>query len=252
MGDCGSKVRDCYSQCEDCACESILVDDFDMLCQVCGSAGQKEDLQPEVPWDLYIIVLILAVAVIGLWEGGKSCLRPRGAAVRALRAKAEVPTTTGKLTRNELKELQRMLALDPSDLSDVQKVRLVELQERFNETMPEGTSPVPRYPKEILQTFSSEPSSSSSTTPSVNYNKQPRHKGTRDAETQTNSPAFTRVEPPPSPATTIRTYAGPFYQVPGGDKFHVFPNCWGLRHASRTNTVSVCRCCAENAGNRIY
>ncbi|CAE7038253.1 RE1 [Symbiodinium sp. CCMP2592] len=227
-----------------------------MLCQVCGSLGQKEDLQTEVPWDLYVIILILAVAVIGLWEGGKSCLKSRGPQVRALRAKADTATATrGKLTRNELKELQRMLMVEPSDLSDEQKIRLVELQDKFNETMPEGTSPVPRYPAELFQGFAESSSSSTATssrTPAPSsYNKQPKGKEMKSVETQTDHvPAFTRVEPPPPPM--IRTYAGPFYQVPGGDKFHVFPNCWGLRHASRTNSIEVCRCCAENGGKRIY
>eukprot|EP00439_Symbiodinium_sp_Y106_P015157 s5414_g2.t1 len=115
-----------------------------MMCQICGTKAQKDELQPEVPWDLYVIILILAVAVIGLWEGGKSCVRSRDTTVRALRAQADRTSTSGKLSRNELKELQRMLILEPSDLTAEQKVRLIELQEKFKETMPEGTSPMPR------------------------------------------------------------------------------------------------------------
>ncbi|CAE7214179.1 RE1 [Symbiodinium sp. CCMP2456] len=220
-----------------------------MMCQVCGSAGQKEDLQTELPWDLYVAILVLSIAVIAVWEGGKSCLRPRGTNVKALRVQANASQRSRKMTRNELKELQRMLAIDPNDLTSTQKIRLVELQEKFNDTMPEGSSPMPRFPDEMFQASSST-ASASSTTPPSSYNKQPKLKETKDAETQTSAPAFTRVEP--SPPTAIRTYAGPFYQTPGGDRFHVFPHCWGLRNASRTNTVSVCRCCAENAGNRIY
>ncbi|CAE7225820.1 GIP [Symbiodinium sp. CCMP2456] len=216
-----------------------------MMCQVCGSAGQKDDLKTEVPWDLYVAILVLSVAVIAIWEGGKNCLRPREAKVRAQRAQADFLDTSRKITRNELKELQRMMAIQPTELTTTQKVRLVELQQKFKDSMPEGSSPMPRFPDEMFQ--ASQPSTSSSST---NYNKQPKVKETKDAEIQTDPPAFIRVEPPPP--TAIRTYAGPFYQIPGGDKFHVFPHCWGLRNASRTNTVSVCRCCAENAGNRIY
>ena len=42
------------------------------------------------------------------------------------------------------------------------------------------------------------------------------------------------------------------FQIPRRDKFHVFPHCWGLRPASKTNTVSMCPCCAEKAGGGIY
>ena len=44
-----------------------------MFCQLCGATAQKERIQTEVPWDLYLVVLILAIAVIGIWEGGKHC-----------------------------------------------------------------------------------------------------------------------------------------------------------------------------------
>ena len=43
-----------------------------MLCQNCGAASQKEHLAAEIPWDLYIAVLVLAVAVIGIWEGANN------------------------------------------------------------------------------------------------------------------------------------------------------------------------------------
>ena len=220
-----------------------------MMCQVCGSVGQKEDLKPEVPWDLYVAVLVLSIAVIAIWEGGKSCFRAKETSVRALRMRADQSLSTGKLTRNELKELQKLLTIEPSEMTNLQKIRLIELQEKFKETMPEGSSPMPRYPEDVFQTNSAS-SSSSSAFSAINHNKQPKNKETKNAETQTDEPAFIRC-PPPQP-TAVRTYAGPFYQIPGGDKFHVFPHCWGLRHASRTNTVTMCRCCAENAGNRIY
>ena len=144
------------------------------------------------------------------------------------------------------------VSIGTSNLTVAQKVRLMELQEKFKETMPEGTSPMPRYPTDLFQGFEQDSSSASSSTTPVapNYNKQPKAKGVRSVETQTDAPIFTGVEPPPPPI--IRTYAGPFYQVPGGDKFHVFPRCWGLRNATRTNTIEMCRCCAENGGDRMY
>ena len=36
-----------------------------MMCQVCGAAGVKENIQPEVPWDLYIVIAVMAIAAIG-------------------------------------------------------------------------------------------------------------------------------------------------------------------------------------------
>ena len=32
-----------------------------LLCQVCGTAASKPDIEREIPWDLYGIVLVLAV-----------------------------------------------------------------------------------------------------------------------------------------------------------------------------------------------
>ena len=42
-----------------------------LLCQVCDAQSVKENIQPEVPWDLYIVVVVMAIAVIGLWEAFK-------------------------------------------------------------------------------------------------------------------------------------------------------------------------------------
>eukprot|EP00439_Symbiodinium_sp_Y106_P051854 s4000_g6.t3 len=87
-----------------------------MFCQPCGAIAQKEQIQAEVPSDLYVIVLVLAVVVIFCWEGMKHCWKGKDVRLRALRAR----TSFGKMTRAELKELQRLLALEPNDLTDEQ------------------------------------------------------------------------------------------------------------------------------------
>ena len=222
-----------------------------MLCQLCGSAAQKPEIQAEVPWDLYLAVIVLGVAVIGLWEGAKQCLGNRGAKVKMLRAKTLEPSP-GKITRNELKELQVLMMLQPTDLTTEQKERLFDLKEKFDDTMPEGCSPLPKCsttsaPKPE-QPLGSEASSSSSTPP-VGRNKQPKKKEMKDQSTQADYvPAFTRVEPPRVQREVI---SGPFFQVPGRDHLHIYRECWGLRHASRVEQVTMCRCCLENNGHRI-
>ena len=113
-----------------------------LLCQVCGTRAEKPDIEHEIPWDLYLAVTVLAIAVIGLWEAFKSCARSREVRLRALKAKA-AKASKAKLTKSELKELQRLIAVDPEDLQEPQKLRLVELQEQFQQTMPQGCSPVP-------------------------------------------------------------------------------------------------------------
>ena len=55
---------------------------------------------------------------------------------------------------------------------------------------------------------------------------------TRDQEVQVDLTAFTRVEPPPR--VEYRMVQGPFYQVPGRDILHVYPECWGLRKHLKT------------------
>ena len=134
-----------------------------LLCQVCGTWAQKQDLQTEVPWDLYLVVLILAVAIIGVWEAMKHCFQAPAATVRALRRTQATRASAGKLTRQELKELQMLLSMTPDDLSREQKERMIGLREKFDDTMPEGCSPVPRFT--CYQPLGEEQASSSSTTP---------------------------------------------------------------------------------------
>ena len=224
-----------------------------LLCQVCGTWAQKQDLQTEVPWDLYLAVLILAVAIIGVWEAMKHCFRAPAAQVRALRTKA-TRASSGKLTRQELKELQMLLSMPPDELSREQKERMIDLREKFDDTMPEGCSPMPRFTTSTStpsQPLGDDSVSSSSSTTITGRNKQPRPKETKDQETQADYvPAFERVQHQPPPRREV--IAGPFYQVPGRDHVHVFRECWGLRNAGNVQRVTMCRCCIENGGHRIY
>ena len=218
-----------------------------LLCQVCGSAAQKQSIQAEVPWDLYLAIIVLAVAVIGLWEGAKHCLGSRGAKVKALRASA--PTgPKGKLTRVELKELQMLMTHEPRDLTEEQKERLCDLKEKFDNTMPSGCSPLPTSTLDEAPTPRpwDQPASSYSTSMS-GRNKQPKPKEMKDQSVQADyEPAFTRVPP------RREVVAGPFYQVPNREHLHIYRECWGLRNAGRVQQVTLCRCCVENGGNRIY
>ena len=224
-----------------------------LLCQVCGTVANKPDIEHEIPWDLYGLILVLAVAVIGLWEFLKGCVNRREARLRALRARAE-KAANAKISKAELKELQRLLALNPEELDKGQKVRLVDLREKFARTMPAGSSPVPRFPEPIYpDTVLGEPASSST---SGSRNKQPKpikpsQPETREQGVQADiQPAFQRVLPPPPVQREV--VAGPFYQVPGRDHLHVYRECWGLRNAGHVTRVTLCRCCVENGGNRIY
>ena len=220
-----------------------------LLCQVCGSAAQKQDIRAEIPWDLYLAVIVLGIAIIGLWEGTKHCLCPREARVKTLRAASQAPRT--KLTRQELKELQSLLSCDPKDLSAEKKERLWDLKEKFDETMPPECSPVPRFPTgDDDDAVSIDPVTTSSSS-SASRNKQPKSKTFKDQSTQADyEPAFTRV--PPAPLPTREVISGPFFQVPGRDHLHIYRECWGLRHAGRVERVTMCKCCLENGGNRIY
>ena len=93
-----------------------------MLCQFCGATAQKEQIEAEVPWDLYVVVIVLAVIVILCWK-------QKDVRLRALRARSGY----GKMTRDDLKELQRLLALEPSDLTDAQGLRLLQLRDHFHQ-----------------------------------------------------------------------------------------------------------------------
>ncbi|CAE7564255.1 unnamed protein product [Symbiodinium sp. CCMP2456] len=121
-----------------------------LLCQLCGTAAQKQDLQTEIPWDLYLAVIILGIAIIGLWEGAKHCCGMREARVKTLKT-AALKATTGKITRIELKELQMLLQLDPKDLTPEQKEKLCDLRDRFDAAMPNSTSYVVLSTKSLAE-----------------------------------------------------------------------------------------------------
>ena len=188
----------------------------------------------------------------------KGCVNRREARLRALRAQATRAARTN-ITKAELKELQRLLALQPQALSDDQKLRMAELKEKFERTMPAGSSPMPtasHQPSDHqMPDFPTGPSSSTS-----GRNKQPRTgtsiststelKETKDQSTQADYvPAFNRVDPPPRVQREV--VAGPFFHTQGG-KLHLYRECWGLRNAGNVQQSVLCRCCVENAGQRIY
>ena len=199
----------------------------------------------------YLVVVVLAVAVIGLWEGAKHCLGSRGATVKTLRVAAS-SATRGKLTRIELKELQMLMTYEPRDLTEEQKERLCDLKEKFDETMPHGCSPLPRYPTDDPPLpLPREQHSFLASSSTGGRNKQPKAKEMKDQSTQADyEPSFTRATSAPPPVREV--IAGPFYQVPGSDHLHVYRECWGLRNAGRAQQVTLCRCCIENGGHRIY
>ena len=208
-----------------------------MLCQFCGAIAQKEQIEAEVPWDLYVVVIVLAVIVILCWEGLKKCWKQKDVRLRALRARSGY----GKMTRDDLKELQRLLALEPSDLTDAQGLRLLQLRDLFETSMPSGTSPVPTIPPQFPTG-----SSSSSVDP-----LPPRRPTTRDQGVQKDYvPVFQRVVP--EPPVRVETFAGPFHHVPGADVIHLQANCWGLRNTGRAQVLRLCRCCVENGGRSLY
>ena len=77
-----------------------------------------------------------------------------------------------------------------------------------------------------------------------------------DVGTQTREPAFELLTPlnPPAPIVHIQrvTHPGPYFQVPGREHVHMYRNCWGLRNAGRVQSLTLCRCCAENEGRQLY
>ena len=182
-----------------------------------------------------MVVIVLAVIVILCWEGLKKCWTQKDVRLRALRARSGY----GKMTKDELKELQRLLALEPSDLTDAQGLRLLQLRDETS--MPSGTSPVPTIPSQFPTG-----SSSSSVDP-----LPPRRPTTRDQGVQKDYvPVFQRVVP--EPPVRVETFAGPFHHVPGADVIHLQANCWGLRNTGRAQVLRLCRCCVENGGRSLY
>ena len=159
-----------------------------MMFQICGTAGLKEDIKTEVPWDLYILPDCLGHCGDRLWEGLKHCCQPREVRINALRVKAAESEAKHKLTRNELKELQNLMTINPQDLGEHQKVRLVELKDLFERTMPMNTSRCLQF---VRRHTASTPLGSTSSTSST-FNKQPKatKKSTVDQGVQTDLPVF--------------------------------------------------------------
>ena len=215
------------------------------LCQVCGAKAQEEPgLEAAFPWEIYLLVLVVAVVTIGMWEFGRSRYTARLARLQLLRDQAAAGQERRDLSRAELDELQHLLGLEPGDLSLRQAERLLELRTRFGARRANRRSanrPVLHAPSASSSTWTPRSMSTNSTPTTVETGVQ-------------TTPTFELLENVPVPRLEIREVIpeGPYYHVPGRNHVHLIRRCWGLRSAGVVNELTMCRCCRENDGRSMF
>ena len=266
-------------------------DAFDQVMTTVGQ-NQRSNVTVQVPWEFYIMVIVVIVGVIGLWEAMKSTWTSRVTRLATLRAQARMVMEAEPLSRGELTRFQELLSLDPGTLSVAQAEQLLEFRTRFSAgrgsraTRPasvrraaalHGPVHVPSVGTVRTDSASSssllpglEPLAPSTSTvpPRTSTPQQPQGSlplmvdvGTdaqglalrmADATTQTDPPAFEYLPPTPTPMIRVQLHDGPFFHVPGREVVHAYRLCWGLRNAGTVHRTQMCRCCAENEGRRMY
>ena len=245
-----------------------------LWCQVCGakavraeeaSEGVPERLQgresrileAEDNTDFYLVVLVIALVAIMLWELAMSGSSTRMARLQVLRERAPQVEATGRLSREELGEMQVLLAMEPGDLSRDEAERLLSLRTRFgggraqqrrrtSSSIPPQQQ-LPREPR-TWEDPAQHPAASSS------FGTVPEPVVRSEVGVQTDPRNFELLRNDPVPILRIQEVIpeGPYYHVPGREHVHLIRDCWGLRNASRTEPLMMCRCFRENDGRSMF
>ena len=276
-----------------------------MLCTWCTSRAdaleqamvafgrpQQGNVTVQIPWEFYIMVIVVIVGVIGLWEVVRSTWTSRVTHLATLRAQARMVMEAEPLSRGELTRFQELLSQDPGTLTIAQAEQLLDYRTRFSagqssrttrpasvrraaalresvpvpsvrtaRTDPALSSSMPCGPEPSVPPTSTMRPGVSSHQPNqgsfplmvdVGTDVQASATKTADATTQTAPSTFEYLPPTPTPTIRVQLHDGPFFHVPGREVVHAYRNCWGLRNAGTVHRTQMCRCCAENEGRRMY
>ena len=196
-----------------------------IICTMIQSARAHEPLALDTSSiELYAVIVVVAVAVIGIWEFtwlcvDRCCVRQDTRSTRRLRRLREA----------------------------VQRELDVQLHEREDVIPPEPLTSPTAAPTQggRRSTRSSAASASAPTVPLGSY---------RDEMTQTTIdenyiPIIEYIDR--DVLVPVREWhPGPVFVSPHGDTFHTVEGCWGLRN-TKARGLRMCQCCRENQGRSL-
>ena len=146
--------------------------------------------------------------------------------------------------------------MDPGDLSLDEAEQLLNLRTRFGggrQTQRRRSTSLTAAPRPLLPEPRQQEAAQQSAA-SSSMEREPTAPVRADAMTQTHPQAFELLRNDPVPVLRIQEVIpeGPYYHVLGREHVHLIRDCWGLRNASRTEPLMMCRCCRENDGRSMY
>ncbi|CAE7496106.1 unnamed protein product [Symbiodinium sp. CCMP2592] len=209
-----------------------------LMCMVVQTSRAQEINEPlaiNTSVELYVMILVLGIAVVGLWEFlwlcvDRCCTRPE-------------ETRSAKKMRR-LREL-------------VQK----ELETQINEvsasssSAPSAPTPAPAPPTTPPRTMRSSMSMPSPPRPTSALD-MPTPRCTRLSDATTQTPITEDYVPIVEyldrdvPVVVREWHPGPVYVSQHGDTFHTHERCWGLRN-TRARPLRFCQCCRDNEGRSL-
>ena len=205
---------------------------FCMMVQTTRAQGQPDEpLAINTSIELYVMILVIGIAMVGMWEFLWLCVDRCCSQPTESRSARRMKRLRDSVKR-ELE--QQMGGLDPSRSS---------------------------APTEPLATSSSSSSSqsqrSTGITPSTSLRTSsprptPSRRTTTDAATQVDARPLICYQDRevPVPVPDPSGWNHPIYVSPHGDTFHTHERCWGLRNA-KSRPLRMCQCCRDNDGRSL-
>eukprot|EP00439_Symbiodinium_sp_Y106_P067020 s115_g11.t1 len=212
-----------------------------ILCTLIQSVRAQDEHQEPLaldtaPLELYVVVVVACIVVVGLWEFvwlcvDRCCTRPG-------------ETRAARRMRRLREAVQRELDTQIRGLDEV-----------ASPTPPPTPAPATTSTPQRSRRRSTA-SASTSGPPSILGTPERARPHIVDAATQTTLDEdyvpiveyLTRDVPVPVPVR--EWHPGPLFVSPHGDTFHTVENCWGLRN-TKSRSLRFCQCCRENQGRSL-
>ena len=205
-----------------------------------------ESLAINTSLELYIMIVVVGIAMAGLWEFvwlwvDRCCMSPQESrSARRLR----------RLRESVRQEIEAQIGGydEPATPLESSTSATTSTRGRISTGSPQR-DPTPRIPSPARM-----PTATATTTSSSSW-EAPRPP-TAEASTQTSvdfppQPFICyqdREVPVPVPDPNGWNY--PIYVSPHGDTFHTYERCWGLRN-TRPRSLRYCQCCRDNHGKSL-
>ena len=224
-----------------------------VACMMVQTARAQEEnpLALTMSFELYVMVILLAIVAVALWEllwwcVDRCCGEARPS--RSARRLRNLQETIQREIEAQMTERHQPTSLLPrSSTQPNEPTGSPPVGSPAGASSPLATSTASSSARPFARRAPRPPSSrpSSSTEPTS-------RPSTREAEVQIDARPLIcyqdREVPVAVPDPSLWNY--PLYVSPHGDTYHTFESCWGLRN-TRARAVRFCQCCRDNHGRSL-